>query len=322
MLEQLDVRPGHRVLEIGTGTGYNAALLAFLVGGTGAVTTVEYDEDVARSARTALASAGYGAVTAVCGDGAFGWAAAAPYDRIIVTAGAWDVPPAWWDQLADDGVLLVPLRMRGLTRAVALERDGAILRSRSVEACGFIPLRGVGAVAEQNVWVRGADGDLLVRVDDGQPVDTEALGHALDCPATVVWTGVGFVMPELLDFWLACLDGFCRVLASRDAVDSGRLVAPVFLWGSMGVYDGATIAYLTATEDMSEVGVCAYGPDGAAVAGRVADRIRAWDADGGQRMQVRVEVWPIDVAPPSEGRLVIDKTHSRVVVHTLPADDL
>lgn len=115
------------------------------------MTTVEYDQDVAASVRTALTAAGYDRVRVVCGDGAFGWAATAPYNRIIVTAGAWDVPPAWWDQLADDGVLQVPLRMWGLTRAVALERDRTMLRSRSVEACGFIPLRGEGAVAERNV---------------------------------------------------------------------------------------------------------------------------------------------------------------------------
>jgi protein-L-isoaspartate(D-aspartate) O-methyltransferase len=138
----------------------------------------------------------------ICGDGAFGWADNAPYDRIIVTAGAWDISPAWWDQLAEGGLLLVPLRMRGLTRTVALERDGAILRSRSVEQCGFIPMRGAGAVAEQNIWVGGRDGDLLLRVDDGQPIDAEAVGGALDHPGTVVWTGVPFVMPEILDFWL------------------------------------------------------------------------------------------------------------------------
>lgn len=318
MLEQFDIRPGHRVLEIGAGTGYNAALLAHLVGPAGVVTTVEYDAAVTQSAREALARAGNGDVTVICGDGTFGWPDNAPYDRIIVTAGAWDIPSAWWDQLADGGLLLVPLRMRGLTRTAALERDGAILRSRSVEECGFIPMRGVGAVTEQNVWVGGKDGDLLLRIDDGQPIDTEATGGALDHPGAVVWTGVPFVMPEILDFWLASMDGCCRVLASRDAVDNGRLVAPMFFWGSMGVFDGGSVAYLTTNADMSELGVCAYGPDGRALANRVAERIREWDSDGGPRMEVRVEVHPIDAAGPSDGWLVIDKKHSRVVVCMVP----
>lgn len=318
MLEQLDIRLGHRGLEIGAGTGYNAALLRHLVGCTGGVTTVEYDAAVAQSAREALTRAGNCDVTVVCGDGAFGWADNALYDRIIVTAGAWDIPPAWWDQLADGGLLLVPLRMRGLTRTVALERDGAILRSRSVKVCGFIPMRGVGAVVEQNVWVGGKDGDLLLRIDDDQPIDAGAVGGALDHPGTVVWTGVPFVMPEILDFWLAGMDGFCRVLASRDAVENGRLVAPMFFWGSMGVFDGGSVAYLTTSADMSELGVCAYGPDGRTLANRVSERIREWDSVGGPRMEVRVEVHPIDAASSSDDWLIIDKKHSRVVVRTVP----
>lgn len=318
MLEQLDIRPGHRVLEIGTGTGYNAALLAHLAGPSGAVTTVEYDEAVTASARQALTRAGHGGVTVIGGDGVLGWPASAPYDRIIVTAGAWDVPPAWRDQLADGGVLLVPLRMRGLTRSVALERDGAVLRSGSVQMCGFIPMRGAGAVAEQNVWVGGKDGDLLLRIDDGRPADTGALGRALDYAQAVTWTGVPFVMPEILDFWLAGISGFCRVLASATAVDASRVCAPLFPWGSMGVFDGGTVAYLTARGDLPELGVCAYGPDGRGLADMVAERIRQWDSEGGPGMAVQVEVHPAGAACPSDGWLVIGKKHSRVVIRMVP----
>jgi protein-L-isoaspartate(D-aspartate) O-methyltransferase len=318
MLEQLGIRPGHRVLEIGAGTGYNAALLAHLAGPSGGVTTVEYDEAVTASAQEGLNRVGHGEVTVVCGDGVFGWAANAPYDRIIVTAGAWDVPSAWWDQLADGGVLLVPLRMRGLTRAVALERDGMVLRSRSVEMCGFIPMRGAGAVAEQNVWVGGKDGDLLLRIDDGRSVDTDAIGRALDYPEVVTWTGVPFAMPEILDFWLAGVSGLCRVLASSEAVKAGRLRAPWFSWGSMGVFDGGTVAYLTVRGEQPELGVCAYGPDGGGLADMVVERIRQWDREGGPGMAVRIEVQPVDAVRPSDGWLVIDKKHSRVVIRMVP----
>ncbi len=319
MLEQLDIRPGHRVLEIGAGTGYNAALIADLVGPTGAVTTVEYDPEVTSSAREALLRAGLRNVSVICGDGMVGYSDNAPYDRIIVTAGAWDVPAAWWDQLADGGVLLVPLRLRGLTRTVALRREGTILRSRSVEPCGFIPMRGLDAVAERNVWVGGRDGDLLLRIDDDQPVDTEAVGSALGHPAATVWTGVPFVMPELLELSLASMDGFCRVLASADAVANGRLVAPLFGWGSMGVYEGGTVAYLITNTDMSELGVCAYGPDATTLADRVTGRIQQWEREGGPREQVCVEVHPISAAMPDDARLVIDKKHSRIAVRTAPA---
>jgi protein-L-isoaspartate(D-aspartate) O-methyltransferase len=313
MLEQLDVRDGHRILEIGAGTGYNAALLAQLVGRSGAVTTIEYDEVVAGSARKALDRAGCEAAL-IIGDGMSGWAAGAPYDRIIVTAGAWDVAAAWRDQLADGGLLLVPLRMAGLTRAVALRRDGRMLRSESMAPCGFIPLRGGAAVGEQNVWVGGKDGDLLLRIDDGAQADADAAGRALEFGGVTAWTGVGFVMPEILDFWLARTPGFCRVLASRQAVEAGRIVSPLFPWGSMGVLRGGTVAYLTAAADLSEVGVAAYGPDSQALAGEVAARIREWDAAGGPGMTVQVEVHPRGDQVPPGAWLVLDKTDSQVVI--------
>jgi protein-L-isoaspartate(D-aspartate) O-methyltransferase len=88
MLEQLGLAPGQRVLEIGTGTGYNAALLAHVVGETGAVVTVEIDEELAGAARQRLDAAGYSSVVVATGDGAAGWPAGSPYDRIIVTASA------------------------------------------------------------------------------------------------------------------------------------------------------------------------------------------------------------------------------------------
>ncbi len=313
MLEQLDVRDGHRVLEVGTGTGYNAALLARLVGPSGAVTSIEYDEGVAGSAREALSRTGV-EVELVVGDGAAGWAAGAPYDRIIVTAGAWDVTAAWREQLADGGLLLVPLRMAGLTRAVALRREGEVLRSKSLEPCGFIPLRGGDTVSEQNVWVGGKDGDLLLRIDDGAPVDIEAASRALEYPGAAVWTGVGFVMPEILDFWLAKLPGFCRVLASRDAVNAGRITSPLFPWGSMGVLSGGTVAYLTADPDFSEIGVAAYGPDSQALAEQVAAQVRKWKVEGGPRMKVSVEVHPSGAQPLPGAWLVLEKKDSTVMI--------
>ncbi|MGH3564039.1 MAG: protein-L-isoaspartate O-methyltransferase family protein, partial [Mycobacterium sp.] len=95
MLDQLDVQPGHRVLEIGTGSGYNAALLGHLVGETGAVVSVDIDADLVANARERLAECGVSKVTVGCGDGGVGWPEQAPYDRIIATVGAWDIPPAW-----------------------------------------------------------------------------------------------------------------------------------------------------------------------------------------------------------------------------------
>ena len=146
MLEQLQVAPGMRILEIGAGTGYNAALLAYLAGAEGHVTTVDVDADLVARASGALANAGFPDVYVAQADGALGYPGGAPYDRVIATVGAWDLPLAWLDQLAPDGRLVVPLRLRGsVTRSIAFERDkSADDRWRSVasEMCSFMPLRG------------------------------------------------------------------------------------------------------------------------------------------------------------------------------------
>ena len=114
MLEQAGIRPGMRCLEIGSG-GYNAALMAELAGESGQVTTVDIDPEITGRAARCLAAAGYGQVRVVLADAENGVPDHAPYDRIIVTAGAWDIPPAWSGQLSPGGRLVVPLRMPGST---------------------------------------------------------------------------------------------------------------------------------------------------------------------------------------------------------------
>ena len=124
MLEQLAVQPGDRVLEIGAGTGYNAALLADLAGDSGHVVCVDIDEQVAQQARANLDRADRAAVEVIHADGVAGWAAGAPYDRIILTASPRDLAPAWLAQLAHTGRLVLPLSLRGMQRSVDFVRDG------------------------------------------------------------------------------------------------------------------------------------------------------------------------------------------------------
>jgi len=90
MLEQAGIEPGMRVLEVGSG-GYNAALVQEITGGSGQVTTVDIDPDITDRAGACLAVAGYGGVNVVLADAEGGVPDWAPYDRIIVTAGAWDM---------------------------------------------------------------------------------------------------------------------------------------------------------------------------------------------------------------------------------------
>jgi protein-L-isoaspartate(D-aspartate) O-methyltransferase len=107
MLAALDTHPGNRVLEIGTGTGYNAALLAHRLGAE-QVTSIEVDPAVADQARSALVAAGYGDVCAVVGDGALGYPTDAPFDRVIATVGVHDIPHPWVEQTQPGGRILLP----------------------------------------------------------------------------------------------------------------------------------------------------------------------------------------------------------------------
>ena len=109
MPEQAELRSGMRVLEIGSG-GYKAALIAELVGEAGEVTTVDIDPDVVDRPRRCLAAAAYDTVNVVLADAEGGVPDHAPYDRVIVTGGAWGISPAWSGQLAEGGWIVVPLR--------------------------------------------------------------------------------------------------------------------------------------------------------------------------------------------------------------------
>ena len=312
MLAQLDVRPGHRILEIGAGTGYNAALLAYLAGPSGRVTTVELDPGIAAEAEQALAAAGYGHVTVVAGDGEYGHAPSAPYDRIIVIAGAWELPAAWAAQLTPGGLLVVPLRMRGLTRSVTFERAGGTWRSRAMHECGFMPIRGAGAVAEQNIPL--GDTGITIRVDDGSQTDA-ALRRALSTGPVQAWTGIEVTVTGELDFWIAGLAGFFRLLANGDAVERSGIVPPAFTWGAMGLLNGGSLAYLTRRPGKpghSELGACGYGPAREQLVSAYTDRIRTFSH--AQPGALRIEVRPLTHAPVPDALMQIEKRNSRVIV--------
>ena len=324
MLEQAQVRPGQRVLEVGAGTGYNAALLDHLVGPSGSVTTIEYDADVADAARTHLAAYGADRVRVVTGDGTLGSTEDAPFDRILVTAGAWDVAQAWVEQLAPGGRVVLPLRLRGLTRVVAFERTETGLRSLSVEEDGFIPMKGIGAMPEKNVPL-GPGPDLTLRIDDAQPVE-RALLDALDGEPAVEWTDVvaPWAWTPEQDFWLATLPGFCRVFVNAEAVAAGRIPRAKDPWGAWGVYSGESLAYMAARQiggtdemPMLQVGACGFGPEGADLARRLTTRVQAWQEQTAGGVEVTIEARPPASAPlpdEDEALLVVEKVDHVFVV--------
>ncbi len=143
MLRQLDLKPGHNVLEIGTGTGYNAALMQQIIGETGRVTSIEIDGTVAETARANLQRVAMGDVLVVEGDGALGYVPRANYDRIIATAGIWDVPSAWVRQLMPKGRLVAPMWLdcTEVSAAFTVQSDGS-LTSDDNRMCAFLRLRG------------------------------------------------------------------------------------------------------------------------------------------------------------------------------------
>lgn len=147
MLDRLDLRPGHRVLEIGAGSGYNAALLSRLVGPSGRITSVDIDPQIAGDARRALEAGGF-AARVVVGDGRRGWPTDAPFDRVIVTASVGEVPLAWLEQLVDGGLLEVPLRLDPASTALQVipvfRRTGGVLRTVAMTWGGFMPVHGGG----------------------------------------------------------------------------------------------------------------------------------------------------------------------------------
>jgi len=198
MLDQLGLEPGHRVLEIGTGSGYNAAVMSAVVGVQGQVVSIDIDPELVERSQASLAEAGYDRVTLLCADGGFGDPAGAPFDRIIVTAGAWDIAPAWLEQVVPGGLLVLPLSIRGIQLSVALQRrdDPRGPRSSgpsprgcdewvgmSAWRCGFVRMLGAFAGPEGAFLLDGPNG-LIAQVSDGSPLDGPALQRALSTAPT------------------------------------------------------------------------------------------------------------------------------------------
>ncbi|MEU2466697.1 methyltransferase, FxLD system [Streptomyces sp. NPDC012486] len=323
-LEQLGALPGHRVLEAGAATGYNAALLGKIVYPGGQVWTLDVDQDLVAGASQHLAEARVDNATAVMADGAAGLPEHAPYDRIIFTVGAGDVPVKILDQLAPGGRLVLPMRIRGsISRSFAFERDGDTWKTVSCEMATFIPLRKGVCDDVYTLVPMAGDGNVRLETFSEQDVDRDALRTVLDEQQTKLYTGVKFRQGsawEWLYLYLACVlpNGLSRLPGQRPGF------TPHFGWGSMAALDGGSLAYLTIREGENEkgryweVGVIGHGEAGAGLADRVVDEIRAWDASGGNdapapgfRMATADSRNLLTAGDP---RFVVDKPYSRLVV--------
>ncbi len=170
----LDVRPGQKILEIGSGSGWLAGILAHLTGPQGHVTGMEIIASLAARSRGDLAACGLTNVTILAQDGALGCTAAAPFDRVIVTAGVWDLPAMLFEQVTQDGLVIVPVELSGSSACrVALLRHagGHFVEVQSMRGW-FVPLTGPSQKRAQ------------ARMDDDAPAPGRlAIYRSADAPA-------------------------------------------------------------------------------------------------------------------------------------------
>ncbi len=141
MTDLMKIKAGDRVLEIGTGSGYQAAILAEIAG---AVYSIEIIEPLGKEADTRLKTLGYRNVQTRVGDGYYGWSEAAPFDAIIVTAAASHVPPPLLKQLKPGGRMVIPLGTQFMTQYLMLvekKQDGSVT-NRQILPVAFVPLTG------------------------------------------------------------------------------------------------------------------------------------------------------------------------------------
>jgi protein-L-isoaspartate(D-aspartate) O-methyltransferase len=333
MLEQLGVQPGHRVLEIGAGTGYNAALLAHLAGESGSVTTIDVDDDIVSAAREHLATAEYGQVSVVHGDGGLGWPASAPYDRIIATVGVWDILPAWLDQLRPGGRLVLPLAIQAAMQySIAFERVADHLESRSLRPCGFMRLRGAFAGPEAIIPI-GEGHDLYAEIGP-RGEDADDLLTLLEQPGERLDSGITMTAGELwggLGLWLAGHEpGLGRLAGpgvtslpgpASSIVAVGRRMGSVMLMGAHGCAVAArSEAPGEAGEDADEISGPAeaenlrarmrtpfelvawpFGPEGAELATRLLQHARQWQTAGRPSLSdLTITVYPAGTPEAAE----------------------
>lgn len=323
MIEQAELESGMRVLEIGSG-GYNAALLAEVVGPEGDVVSMDIDPDVTDRASRLLDATGYGnRVRVLLADAEDEVPDEKAFDAVIVTAGAWDVAPAWLDQLTPGGRLVVPLRMNGISRSIGFRRDGDHLVSTSVEVCGFVAMQGAGEHREQIFELPDGRGHAVkLRFDTNVPARPELLDGVLATTPTEVWSGVTIGRSTSfadLHLWFACfLPGFCLLAVDEGA---GELMGQPRTWFPFGAVRDDSFAYLVirpaSDEARVEFGSRAYGPHGEAAASVMAEQIRRWDEQTRNGSEPTFAYWPIGCQPPGDlprSVAALEKTHGLLTI--------
>lgn len=314
MIEQAALQPGDKVLEVGSG-GYQAALLAEVVTRTGQVVTLDIDPEITDRASGCLERAGYDRVVVGLGDGEAGWADDAPYAATIICAQAYDIPPAWTEQLRPGGRLIVPLYLLGQRRTLTLVADGDRWIATNSIYSGFVDFRGIGGRAANSAQVRLGDTGGALTFVHGAPEQPDELADALGYPAAQARSGV---LPGTPGY----IGGLQMYLATRmpGVADCPRQLLPhpegVRAFAPVCTA-GKNFGYLAVrgAGDQAELGAVAYGPQARRLAEDMVGVIADWNRDvrGGPGMTIAL--YPRGTA---DDRLpagcVVDTVHRRIVI--------
>jgi protein-L-isoaspartate(D-aspartate) O-methyltransferase len=331
MIEHLHLEPGAVVFEAGSG-GYNAELIAHVTAPDGRVVTVDINPWVVRRTHRFLTEAGSGRVTAVEADAALGAPAhlvpRGGFDGSVITYSCWDIAPAWREQLAEGGRLVLPLEIGGYTRAVTFERRGQVLHARHFTHCGFI--RDQGQQARQIPVVSLLEGQLTLRFEHGTAAKTAGLQEALRGPrheiATGITMGAGAYFGSLQLYAATTLPAFCRLAAHQ--VPAEGVIGIAKDRDAPAIVGDASLAYVTHVQTQDgerpedkqwEWVVHAFGEQGPELAEQLAATVRAWDrhvrADDNSKhsdpvLTAHPAGTPDDLLPAGD---VVDKGHCRLV---------
>jgi protein-L-isoaspartate(D-aspartate) O-methyltransferase len=293
-----------------------------------------------------LAAAGFDQVKAVCADGGYGYPEDAPYDRIILTVGAPDITPAWWNQLNPDGRIVLPLLLQGSMKSIAFERVDDHLVSISVNDCGFIALRGDFATGFPERVQVGPDPGLYVERMGEFPIDRDEVYRLLTGThkdwKTDLEVQVWDVLNGNLWTWLALHEPhMCKLVAEGDMVE--RDIVPLVL-GIDGRQKSSGTAIL-----LEQSGLAAlmrppdnpvplvpfdklFAPDSPAkipfqlfvrqfgtdelITQRLLHQIEQWKSSGSptsEKMHLRAYPKELDYKP-SESEIVLEKQWTKLVI--------
>lgn len=328
MIEQAGLGPGMAVAELGSG-GLNASYIAEIVGPAGRVITVDIDPEVTDRAAECLAATGYESrVRVVQADAYHGVPGDSPFDAILVTVQCWDIAPAWLEQLAPGGVLVLPLTLRGgVSRSIAFRQDKGRWTSHDAKMCGFVAMQGIGQHAEHRLPINNPDGgDVVVSFDDEVPDGLHLDPDLLATPSVELWSGVSFphrTSWENLYLYFACyLDGFCRLSTPKgDSYPASKSAGLPY-----AAVRGNALAYLIFRpldnpDDGVEFGARGFGPDGHAAAQAIIEQVVSWNVNA-RHLKPWFSYEPkqhTNIAP-APGVAVMPRVDGTVLIHWPSAD--